>query len=74
MNGSGNMCVLIEISTDCRGLISPYADLEVTSLITAQSHAFIKIDHELFFYDQSASLFQGGMLLVSSERYGENVN
>ena len=42
------MCVLIKISTDCRGLISPYADLEVVSLITARSHTFIEIDHELF--------------------------
>ena len=42
--------------------MSPYADLEVMSLVTAWSHTFIKIDH-----DQSASLFQGGLLLVRSE-------
>ena len=47
-NGSGNWCVLIEISTDCRGLMSQYADLEVMSLVTAWSHTFIKIDHELY--------------------------
>ena len=42
------MCLIEILLTDCQGLISPYADLEIVSSITGRSHTFIKIDHELF--------------------------